>query len=44
MVETISLFLTTIINKNLLISFILNRIENFVVKVENYKLDYLQND
>lgn len=44
MVGTISIFVITIINESLLISFILNGPEDFVVKVENYRLDYLQDD
>lgn len=44
MVETISIFLITIINKSLIISFILNKLEDFVVEVENNRLDYLQDD
>ena len=44
MVETVSIFIITIINKNLLILFILGKLENFVVGVENYKFDYLQDD
>ena len=43
-VQTVSIFLTTIINKNLFISFIPSGLENFAVEVENYKLDYLQDD
>ncbi len=44
MVETVNIFLTTIINENLLISFIFSRLEDFVVEFENYRLDYLQDD
>ncbi len=44
MVETVSIFLTTIINKYLLISFILSGPENFAVEIEIYKFDYLQDD
>ena len=44
MVQTISIFLITIMNKNLLISFILSQLEDFAVEVENYRLDYLQDD
>ena len=44
MIETINIFLITIINKSLLISFILNGPEDFAIEVENYKLDYLQDD
>ena len=44
MVETVSIFLTTIINKSLLILFIFSRPEDFVIKVENYRLDYLQDN
>ncbi len=44
MVETVSIFLTTIINKSLLILFIFSGPEDFAVKVENYRLDYLQDD
>ncbi len=44
MVETVSIFLTTIIIKSLLISFILSGPEDFVIEVKNYKLDYLHDD
>lgn len=44
MIKTINIFVITIINKSLLISFILSRQENFTVEIENYKLDYLQDD
>lgn len=44
MIETVNIFLTTIISKSLLISFILSGPEGFVVEVENYRLDYLQAD
>ena len=44
MVETVSIFVTTIINESLLISFILSGPEDFAVEVENYRLDYLQDD
>ncbi len=43
-VETVGIFLTTIINKSLLVSFILSGPEDFAVEVKNYKLDYLQDD
>lgn len=42
MVETISIFLITIINQSLIISFILSKLEDFAVEVENNRLDYLQ--
>lgn len=42
MVETVSIFLTIIINKSVLISFILCKLKNFAVEVENYRLNYLQ--
>lgn len=41
-VETVSIFVTIIINKNLLISFILNRSKDFAIAIENYKINYLQ--
>lgn len=41
MLEIVSIFVTTIINKNLLISFILSKSEDFAVEIENYSLDYL---
>lgn len=41
-IETTSIFLITIINKNLIISFILGRPKDFAVQVEYYKLDYLR--
>ena len=44
MVKTVNIFLTTIINKSLLISFMLSGPEDFAVEVENYRLDYLQDD
>lgn len=44
MVKTLSIFVITIINKSLLILFIPSRSEDFAVKVENYKSDYLQVD
>lgn len=44
MIEIISIFQITIINKNLFIFFILSRPKDFVVKIENYKLDYLQDN
>ena len=44
MVETVSIFVITIINKNLLISFILSGLEDFAIEVENYRLDYLQDN
>lgn len=42
--ETVSIFVITIINKGLLILFIFNGLENFAVEVKNYKHDYLHND
>lgn len=42
--ETISIFVTTIINKSLSILFIFNRLEDFTIKVKNYGLIYLQDD
>lgn len=44
MVETVNIFVTIIINKSLLISFILGESKDFIVKVENYRLDYLQDN
>lgn len=44
MVKTLGIFVITIINKSLLILFISSRPEDFVVKVENYRPDYLQVD
>lgn len=44
MIEIISLFILTIINKSLLNLFIFSEQENFVVEIENYKFDYLQDD
>lgn len=44
MVKIIYIFLITIINKSLIISFIFSRLENLAVEIENYKLDYLQNN
>ena len=44
MVETVSIFLTIIINESLPISFILSGPKDFAVEVENYRLDYLQDD
>ena len=41
MVETVSIFLITIINKNLLILFIFNGPKDFAIEFENYRLDYL---
>lgn len=42
MIKTISIFLTTITNKSLLISFILSGPRDFTVEVKNYRPDYLQ--
>lgn len=42
--ETISIFVTTIINKSLSILFIFNKLEDFTIKVKNYGLIYLQDD
>ena len=44
MVETVSIFVIIIINESLFISFILSGSEDFAVEVENYRLDYLQDD
>ena len=44
MVQIVSIFLTTIINKSLLISFILSESKDFAVEIENYRLGYLQDD
>lgn len=44
MVETVSMFLTTIINESLLVSFILSTSEDFAIEVKNYRPDYLQDD
>ncbi len=44
MIKTISIFLITIINKSLLISFIFSRLKDFAFEVKNYRHDYLQND
>lgn len=41
MMEIVSIFLTTIINEILFISFILSKLKNVVVNIKNYKLDYL---
>lgn len=44
MVEIINIFLTIIINKNLLISFIFSGPKNFAVEIKNYRIDYLQDN
>lgn len=44
MVETVNIFVITIMNKSILISFIFTRPEDFAVEVENYRLNYLQDD
>ena len=44
MIEIISIFLTTIINKSLFISFILSKPEDFAVEIENHRFDYLQDN
>lgn len=44
MIETINIFIITIINKILLIWFIFNWLKDFAVEIKNYKLNYLQND
>lgn len=43
-VKIVSIFITIIINKGLFISFIFSKPKDFLVEVENYKLDYLNND
>ena len=43
--EIISIFVIIIINKSLFILLAQNKLKDFVVKIENYRLDYsLQDD
>lgn len=43
-IKTINIFITIIINKSFFIFFIFNRLEKFIIKIENYSLDYWQDD
>lgn len=44
MIKTISIFVTTIINKNVFIFFTFDRPEYFAIEVKNYRLNYFQNN
>ena len=44
MVKIIYIFLTIIINRSLFILFIFNKLKNFAIEVENYRLNYLQDN
>lgn len=43
-IKTVNIFIAIIINKSFFIFFIFNRLEKFIVKIENYSLDYWQDD